>query len=56
MLKNAHDVAQFTYFLTAELVLLSPNKLRIQTATIGPREGSMLRTAQPSPDSSRYLK
>jgi hypothetical protein len=55
MLKNAHDVAQFTYYLTAELVLLRPHALKIQCLTVGPAEGCLLRSAQPSPDSSSVL-
>jgi hypothetical protein len=55
LLKNAHDVAQFQYYLASELVVVQPLALKLEFLTVGPKQGSLLRSAQPSPDSSTVL-
>ena len=52
LLKNAHDVERFTYYMTAELLVLDPAALKLRPLVVGPAGGALLRTAAPSPDSS----
>jgi hypothetical protein len=54
MLKSQHDEDLFTYYLTAELLLLDP-KSASSYKTLGPSEGTLLRAFSPSPDNSCVL-